>query len=116
MQLQGFECKQIGNVRAKLKELLHQHSDPILLFIDDVWTGRMIDNSPEFERTKGSKLLVTSRFNLKLNQPNWIRIEMNGRTNENAAAQLLASKAANNPKETKFPLDCEVRLIPFFHD
>jgi hypothetical protein len=116
VQLQGFECKQIGNVRAKLKELLHQHSDPILLFIDDVWTGRMIDNSPEFERTKGSKLLVTSRFNLKLNQPNWIRIEMNGTTNDNAATQLLASKAANNPNETKFPLDCKVRLFSFFHD
>jgi hypothetical protein len=76
----------------------------------------MIDNSPEFKRTKGSKLLVTSRFNLKPNQPNWDRIEMNQRTNDNAAAQLLASTAANNPKEAKFPLGCEVRLFPFFHD
>jgi hypothetical protein len=41
---------------------------------------------------------------------------MNQRTNKNAAAQLLASKAANNPKETKFPLGCEVRLSSFFHD
>jgi hypothetical protein len=75
----------------------------------------MIDKSPEFKRTKGSKLLVTSRFNLKPNQPNWDRIEMNQRTNYDAAAQLLARKAANNPKETKFPLGCEVRLFPFFH-
>jgi hypothetical protein len=116
VQLQGLECWQIESVRAKLEALLNGCSGPILLFIDDVWTGQMIDNSPEFERTKGSKLVVTSRFNLKLNQPNWIRIEMNGRTNENAAAQLLASKAANNSNETKFPLGCEVRLFPFFHD
>ncbi len=116
MQLQGLECWQIGSVRAKLEELLNGRPGPILLLIDDVWTGQMIDNSPEFERTKGSKLLVTSRFNLKLNQPSWFRMEMNGTTNKHAAAQLLASKAANNPKETKFPLDCEVRLIPFFHD
>jgi hypothetical protein len=116
VQLQGLECWQIGSVRAKLKELLNGLSGPVLLFIDDVWTGEMIDNSPELVTTKESKLLVTSRFNLKPNQPNWIRIEMNGTTNENAAAQLLASKAANNPNETKFPLGCEVRLFPFFHD
>ncbi len=116
MQLQGLECWQMGSVRAKLEELLNRRCGPILLFIDDAWSGEMIDNSPEFVTTKGSKLLVTSRFNLKLNQPNWIRIEMNGTTNENAAAQLLASKAANNPNETKFPLGCEVRLFPFFHD
>ncbi len=116
MQLQGLECWQIGSVRAKLKELLNGLSGPVLLFIDDVWTGEMIDNSPELLTTKGSSLLVTSRFNLKPNQPSWIRIEMNGTTNENAAAQLLASKAANNPNETKFPLGCEVRLFPFFHD
>jgi hypothetical protein len=109
VQLQGLECWQIGSVRAKLEDLLNGRSGPILLFIDDVWTGEMIDNSPELVATKGSKLLVTSRFNLKPNQPNWIRIEMNPRTNENAAAQLLASKAANNPNETKFPLGCEVK-------
>jgi hypothetical protein len=40
---------------------------------------------------------------------------MNGTTNKNVAARLLASKAANNPKETKFPPGCEVRLFPFFH-
>ncbi|CAK9877273.1 unnamed protein product [Sphagnum jensenii] len=106
-ELQGLECWQIQSVRAKLADLLNARSGPILLFIDDVWTGQMIDNSPEFFTTKGSKLLVTSRFNLKLNQPNWIRIEMNGTTNENVAARLLASKAANNPDETKFPLGCE---------
>jgi hypothetical protein len=116
VQLQGLECWQIRSVRAKLEDLLNGRSGPILLFIDDVWTGQMIDNSPELVATKGSKLLVTSRFNLKLNQPNWVRIEMNGTTNENAAAQLLASKAANNPKEAKFPLGCEVKLFPFFHD
>ncbi|CAM6002457.1 unnamed protein product [Sphagnum balticum] len=106
-ELQGLECWQIVSVRAKLADLLNARSGPILLFIDDVWTGQMIDNSPEFLTTKGSKLLVTSRFNLKLNQPNWIRIEMNGTTNKNVAARLLASKAANNPKETKFPPGCE---------
>ncbi len=99
-----------------MEELFNGRYGPILLFVDDAWTGQMIDNSPEFVATKGSKLVVTSRFNLKLNQPNWIRIEMNGTTNGTAAAQLLASKAANNPKETKFPLGCEVRLFPFFHD
>jgi hypothetical protein len=41
---------------------------------------------------------------------------MNGTTNKNAAAQLLASKTANNPNEAKFPLGCEVKLFPFFHD
>ncbi|CAM6017552.1 unnamed protein product [Sphagnum balticum] len=106
-QLQGLECWQILSVRAKLEDLLKARSGPILLFIDDAWTGEMIDNSPEFKRTKGSKLLVTSRFNLKPNQPNWIRIEMNQTTNYDAAAQLLARKATNNPDETKFPLGCE---------
>ncbi|CAM6076324.1 unnamed protein product [Sphagnum tenellum] len=106
-ELQGLECWQIKSVRAKLADLLNARSGPILLFIDDVWTGQMIDNSPEFFTTKGSKLVVTSRFNLRLNQPNWIRIEMNGTTNKNVAARLLASKAANNPKETKFPPGCE---------
>jgi hypothetical protein len=116
VQLQGLECWQIESVRAKLADLLNARSGPILLFIDDAWNGEMIDKSPEFERTKGSKLLVTSRFNLKPNQPNWDRIEMNQRTNYDAAAQLLAKKAANNPDETKFPLGCEVRLFSFFHD
>ncbi|CAM6002253.1 unnamed protein product, partial [Sphagnum balticum] len=106
-QLQGLECWQILSVRAKLEDLLNARSGPILLFIDDAWTGEMIDNLPEFKRTKGSKLVVTSRFNLKPNQPNWIRIEMNNTTNYDAAAQLLARKAANNPNETKFPLGCE---------
>jgi hypothetical protein len=115
VQLQGLECWQILSVRAKLENLLNARSGPILLFIDDAWTGEMIDNSPEFKRTKGSKLLVTSRFNLKPNQPNWIRIEMNQTTNYHAAAQLLAKKAANNPDETKFPLGCEVSSFPFFH-
>jgi hypothetical protein len=116
VQLQGLECWQIGSVRAKLEELLNGRSGPILLFVDDVWTGEMIDNSPEFVTTKGSKLLVTSRFNLKPNQSNWIRIEMNGTTNKSAAAQLLARKAANNPNETKFPLGCVVRFFFFSHD
>jgi len=115
VQLQGLECWQIRSVRAKLEDLLNGRSGPILLFIDDVWTGEMIDSSPELVATKGSKLLVTSRFNLKPNQPNWDRIEMNRRTNYDAAAQLLASKAANNPNEKKFPLGCEVGLFPFFH-
>ncbi|KAH8963207.1 hypothetical protein BDL97_05G140400 [Sphagnum fallax] len=105
--LEGLECWPIVSVRAKLADLLNARSGPILLFIDDAWNGQMIDNSPEFKRTKGSKLLVTSRFNLKPNQPNWVRIEMNQRTNIDAAAQLLARKAANNPNETKFPLGCE---------
>ncbi len=113
--VQGLECWQIVSVRAKLADLLNARSGPILLFIDDAWNGEMIDNSPELSRTKGSKLLVTSRFNLKPNQPDWVRIEMNQRTNYDAAAQLLARKAANNPNETKFPLGCEVRLFPFFH-
>ncbi len=112
VQPQGLECWQILSVRAKLEDLLNARSGPILLFIDDAWTGEMIDNSPEFKRTKGSKLLVTSRFNLK---PNWIRIEMNQTTNYDAAAQLLARKAANNPNETKFPLGCKVSSFPFFH-
>ncbi len=115
MQLQGLECWQIESVRAMLGNLLNTRSGPILLFIDDSWSDGMIDKSPEFERAIGSKLLVTSRFNLKSNQPNWIRIEVNGTTNENAAAQLLASKAANKENETKFPLGCEVTLFLFFH-
>ncbi len=115
MQLQGLECWEIESVRAKLEDLMNARSGPILLFIDDPWSEQMIDSLPEFVATKASKLLVTSRFNLKSNQPNWIRIEMNPSTNENAAAQLLASKAANDPNETKFPLGCEVRLFPFFH-
>ncbi|KAH8963222.1 hypothetical protein BDL97_05G141400 [Sphagnum fallax] len=106
-ELQGLECWEIESVRAKLEDLMNARSGPILLFIDDAWSEQMIDSLPEFVATKACKLLVTSRFKLKSNQPNWIRIEMNPSTNENAAAQLLASKAANDPNETKFPLGCE---------
>ncbi len=115
MQLQGLECWQIRSVRAKLGDLLNARSGPILLFIDDAWSEQMINNSPEFVTTKGSKLLVTSRFNLFPSQPNWSRMEINERTNENVAALLLTSKAANNRNETKFPLGCEVTLFLFFH-
>ncbi len=115
MQLQGLECWQIESVRAMLGNLLNTRSGPILLFIDDAWSDGMIDKSPEFITTKGSKLLVTSRFNLNRHQPNWSRIEINERTNKNVAALLLASKAANNENETNFPLGCEVTLFLFFH-
>jgi hypothetical protein len=115
VQLQGLECWQIRSVRAKLGDLLNARSGPILLFIDDAWSEQMINNSPEFVTTKGSKLLVTSRFNLFPSQPTWSRMEINERTNENVAALLLTSKAANNRNETKFPLGCEVTLFLFFH-
>ncbi len=43
-----------------------------------------------------------------LDQPELIQIKIGGETKCFAAAKLLASKAANDPTETKFPVGCEV--------
>ncbi|CAM6001446.1 unnamed protein product [Sphagnum balticum] len=53
----------------------------------------------------GSKLLITSRNPLKGLPAK--RIEVDEGSNKNLAAKLLASKAADDPKETRFPQGCE---------
>jgi hypothetical protein len=57
----------------------------------------------------GSKLLITSRNPLKGLPAK--RIEVDEGSNKNLAAKLLASKAADDPKETRFPQGCEVKTL-----
>ncbi len=91
-----------------LQEELDKLGGNWLLVVDDVWSGRLIDESP-IPSNMGCKLLITSRFPLK-GLPA-IRIKVDERSNEVLAAKLLASKAANDPEEIKFPQGCEVKTL-----
>jgi len=91
-----------------LQEELGKLGGNWLLVVDDVWSSRLIDESP-IPSNKGCKLLITSRFPLE-GLPA-IRIKVDEQSNEDLAAKLLASKAANNPKETRFPQGCEVKTL-----
>ncbi|CAM6043671.1 unnamed protein product [Sphagnum compactum] len=92
------------SVLNMLQEQLNNLRENWLLLVDDVWRSRLIDESP-IPSNMGSRLLITSRFPLK-GLPA-IRIKVDEQNNEDLAAKLLASKAANNPEETRFPKGCE---------
>ncbi|CAK9216345.1 unnamed protein product [Sphagnum troendelagicum] len=87
-----------------LQEQLNNLHENWLLVVDDVWSSRLIIESP-IPRNTGSRLLITSRFPLK--ELPAIRIKVDQRSNNDLAAKLLASKAANDPEETTFPKGCE---------
>ncbi len=81
------------------QEELHKLGGNWLLVVDDVWSGRLIDESP-IPNNMGCKLLITSRFPLK-GLPA-IRIKVDEQSNEVLGAKLLASKAAyRNPNLAK---------------
>jgi len=91
-----------------LQEELNNLDGNWLLVVDDVWRSRLIDESP-IPSNMGSRLLITSRFPLK-GLPA-IRIKVDEHSNQDLAAKLLASKAAEDPEETKFPQGCEVKTL-----
>jgi hypothetical protein len=91
-----------------LQEQLNNLGENWLLVVDDVRSNRLIDEYP-IPSNNGCKLLFTSRFSLK--ELPAIRIKFDGHSNNDLAAKLLASKAANDPKETKFPQGCEVKTL-----
>jgi len=86
-----------------LQEKLNALSGPWLLFIDNVWSDEMIYKSPRPSNTRPCKFLITSRFDLMLDQPELIQIKIGEETNCFAAAKLLIIQT-----ETKFPVGCEV--------
>ncbi len=94
-----------------LQEQLDKLGGNWLLMVDDVWSGGLIHQSPE-PSNMGCKLLFTSRFPFK-GLPA-IRIEVDEWSNKDLTAKLLASKAADDPEETRFPQGCEVKT--FSHD
>jgi len=91
-----------------LQEQLDKVGGNWLLVVDDVWSGALIHHSPQ-PRNMGSKLLITSRF--PLNGLPAIRIKVDENSNNDRAAKLLASKATNDPEETRFPQGCEVKTL-----
>ncbi len=91
-----------------LKEELSKLGENWLLIVDDVWSGGLICQSP-IPSNMGCKLLITSRFPLK--ELSAIRIKVDEHSNNDVAAKLLASKAANDPEETRFPQGCEVKTF-----
>ncbi len=88
-----------------LQEQLNKLGGNWLLVVDDVWKSRLIDESP-IPSNMGSRLLITSRFPLKGLPAT--RIKVDERSNNVPAEKLLASKVADDPKETRFPKGCEV--------
>jgi hypothetical protein len=91
-----------------LQEELNKLGENWLLVVDDVWSSGLIDKCP-IPSNMGSRLLITSRF--PMNELQAIRIKLDEQSNKDLAANLLASKAANDPKETRFPQGCEVKTL-----
>jgi hypothetical protein len=79
-----------------------------LLVVDDVGNDRSIYESP-IPSNKGGKLLITSRFPSE--GLTAIRMKVDEQSNKDLAAKLLASKAADDPEETRFPQGCEVKTL-----
>jgi hypothetical protein len=96
------------DVPNMLQEELDKLGGNWLLVVDDVWSNRLIDESP-IPSNMGCKLLITSRFPLK-GLPA-IRIKVDEWSNKDLATKLLASKAADDPEETRFPQGCEVKTL-----
>ncbi|CAK9269153.1 unnamed protein product, partial [Sphagnum jensenii] len=105
-------CLQVGvlqtpsrrSIPNMLQEQLNNLHENWLLVVDDVWSSRLIIESP-IPRNTGSRLLITSRFPLK--ELPAIRIKVDEWTNKDAASKLLASKAADDQEKTTFPNGCE---------
>jgi hypothetical protein len=96
------------NILNMLQDQLNNCLENWLLVVDNVWSNRLIHESP-IPSNMGCKLLIASRFPLK--ELLAIRIEVDGQSNQDLAAKLLASKATNNPKETRFLQGCEVKTL-----
>jgi hypothetical protein len=108
LQVGVLETSSYMDVPNMLQEELGKLGGNWLLVVDDVWSSRLIGESPIPSNT-GCRLLITSRFPLK-GLPA-IRIKVDERSNKDLAAKLLASKAADDPEETRFPQGCEVKTL-----
>jgi hypothetical protein len=91
-----------------LQEQLNHLHENWLLVVDDVWRSRLIIESP-IPSNMGCKLLITSRFPLKELPAD--RIYVDEWSNNDVATKLLASKAADDPEETRFLEGCEVKTL-----
>ncbi len=96
MQVKGIESWGIQSIRAMLQEKLNALPGPWLLFIDNVWSDEMIYKSPRPSNTRPCKFLITSRFDLMLDQPELIRIKIGEETNCFSAAKLLMIQQKRN--------------------
>jgi len=108
LQVGVFQTPSHRSILNMLQEELNNLGGNWLLMVDDVWSSRLIDESP-IPSNMGSRLLITSRFPLK-GLPA-IRIKVDEQSNKDLAAELLASKAAEDPEETRFPQGCEVKTL-----
>jgi hypothetical protein len=108
LQVGVLQTPSRGSIVRMLQNELDKLGGSWLLMVDDVWSGGLIHHSPQ-PRNMGSRLLITSRFPLEGLQA--IRIKVDGQSNQDLATKLLASKAADNPKETTFPQGCEVKTL-----
>jgi hypothetical protein len=91
-----------------VQEQLNNLGENWLLVVDHAWTSGLIYECP-IPSNMGCRLLIISRF--PMNELQAIRIEVDEWSNKDLAANLLASKAANDPKETRFPQGCEVKTL-----
>ncbi len=105
VQIHGFKYLSIEDVQPSIQKKLNSLHAPWLLFIDDVWNERSIHQSPR-PSDKLCKVVITSRF--ELHDLPAIRIKIDESSNTDIATRLLASKAANDPHQTRFPPGCEV--------
>lgn len=103
-KIHGFKYLSIEDVQPSIQKKLDTLHGPWLLFIDDVWNEKSIYQSP-LPSDKFCKVVITSRF--KLDELPAIRIKIDESSNNDIATRLLASKAANDPHQTRFPPGCE---------
>jgi hypothetical protein len=103
--LETSSCMDVPNM---LQEELDNLGGNWLLVVDDVGNDRSIYESP-IPSNKGGKLLITSRFPSE--GLTAIRMKVDEQSNKDLAAKLLASKAADDPEETRFPQGCEVKTL-----
>ncbi|KAH8947946.1 hypothetical protein BDL97_11G071500 [Sphagnum fallax] len=103
-KIHGFKYLSIEDVQPSIQKELDSLRGPWLLFIDDVWNERSIHQSP-LPSDKLCKVVITSRF--ELHDLPAIRIKIDESSNTDIATRLLASKAANDPHQTRFPPGCE---------
>jgi hypothetical protein len=108
LQVGVLQTPSRGSILRRLQNELDKLGGSSLLMLDNVWSGGLIYQSPQ-PRNMGSRLLITSRFPLEGLQA--IQIKVDGQSNQDLDAKLLASKAADNPEETRFPQGCEVKTL-----
>ncbi len=111
LQVGVLEITSSMDVPNMLQEQLNNLGENWLLVVDDVLSSRLIDESP-IPSNMGCKLLITSRFPLEELPAD--RIYVDEWSNKDVARKLLASKAAKDPEETRFPEECQVKTLP--HD